>query len=188
MKLHYVTKDFNLTPMFEQYAAKRLERLEKYSLDEELEPHVVVKQHRGRVTVEVTFYLKGRTFRAEATDRDMRPAVDEVSEALERQLLKLKDKLKKHEKGMKPTMESSQPRVQAPRAEAEEVEVVEEAGPPDAIKRTKQLSAPALTLEEALEGIEFVGHDFYIFRNAVTGDINVLYKRKEEGYGLIEVK
>ena len=179
MQIEYVTKEFELSPMYEDYATKRLSHLDKYSLGEEIAATAHITQIRGLVKLEVTFVLKGRVFRAEESADDLRTAADVVSEKLEKQLTKLKTKLKRHKGGIR-RLEAEAPRgPQEPPAEPEEVlEVVP--------LRVKQLALVPLDVQGAIEAMEQVDHEFYVFRNSETGKVSVVYKRRDEGYGLIE--
>lgn len=176
MEIQYVTKDFDLTPMYEEYATKRLTRLERYMLGEEVEATAHIREIRGRVSLEVTFLLKGRTFRAEDAADDLRSAVDLVSEKLEKQLTKLKTRLKRHKGGIRHLEEGQEEQEEALEERVEELTPL----------RVKQLALVPLDIQGAIEAMEQVDHDFYVFRNAENSKVSVVYKRRGEGYGLIE--
>jgi putative sigma-54 modulation protein len=179
MEIQYLTKEFKLTQMYEEYATKRLTRLERYSLGEPIEATAHIRETRGLVTLEVTFLMRGRTLRAEEAADDLRTAVDLVSEKLERQLTKLKARLKRHKGGIRHLEEEAD-------TEPEEVSGTqfEELAP----LRVKQLALVPLDIQSAIEAMELVGHDFYVFRNAENSKVSVVYKRRDEGYGLIETE
>lgn len=139
---------------------------------------------------EVTLFTKKHgVIRAEEDADSLYGSIDLVSSIIQRKLRKIKEKeadrgrhmkgfnrLKVREPDMAPVEEVAVP---APPQESGDVDLVEE------IVRTKFFNMPPLTVAEALEQLENVHHDFYGFRNEETGEINILYKRKDGGYGLI---
>ncbi|CAL9109364.1 30S ribosomal protein 1 [Musa troglodytarum] len=143
---------------------------------------------------EVTlFSKKHRVIRAEEEAETMFGSIDLVSSVLQRKLRKIKEKDTDHGRHMKGFNRLKVRDTELKGVEdAEEEEALEEFAPAEEdaerlgrIVRTKYFDMPPLTVDEAKEQLENVDHSFYAFRNDETGEINILYKRKEGGYGLI---
>lgn len=165
-------KNIEVTPALQDYLEKRLSKLDKY-FEEELEAQVtlsVVKESQG---VEVTISINGLLLRAEEATGDMYASIDLVVDKLERQLHKYKTKInrKVRQKGLKEQFANL-------RREEETAE--------PRVVRTKRFVMKPMPLEEAILQMNLLGHDFYMFTNAETDEINVIYKRKDGNYGLIE--
>ncbi|XP_022922607.1 ribosome-binding factor PSRP1, chloroplastic [Cucurbita moschata] len=137
---------------------------------------------------EVTLFTKKHgVVRAEEDAETVYASIDLVSSIMQRKLRKIKEKDSDHGRHMK-GFDRSKIREPAPIVvEDEEEEVSQEDGGEaiDEIVRTKYFDMPPLTVEEAIEQLKNIDHDFYGFRNEETGEINILYKRKDGGYGLI---
>ncbi|KAI4307025.1 hypothetical protein L6164_030260 [Bauhinia variegata] len=136
---------------------------------------------------DVTLYIKKHgVLRAEVDAESLYGSIDLVSSIIQRKLRKIKDKETDHGRHMKgfnrlrvrePTVLLPEDGIELPTEEEEEFV--------DEVVRTKYFDMPPLTVSEAIEQLENVDHDFYIFRNEETGEINIVYKRKAGGYGLI---
>ncbi|CAN6564668.1 unnamed protein product [Malus baccata var. baccata] len=139
---------------------------------------------------EVTLFTKKHgVFRAEEEAETLYASIDLASSIIQRKLRKIKEKESDHGRHMKGFNRSKvrEPAMQV-LAEDEEEEVVpqeQEEDFIDEVVRTKYFDMPPLTVAEAVDQLENVDHDFYAFRNEETGEINVIYKREEGGYGLI---
>ncbi|KAL2921665.1 Ribosome-binding factor PSRP1 chloroplastic [Bienertia sinuspersici] len=147
---------------------------------------------------EVTLFTKRHgVIRAEEDSESVYGSIDLVSSIIQRKLRKIKDKVSDHGRHMKgfnrSKMREPEP-VRITREESLDLQEEMETTAPvsvenedfiEEIVRTKYFDMPPLTITEAIEQLENVDHDFYAFRNEETGEINILYKRKEEGYGLI---
>ncbi len=125
---------------------------------------------------EVTVFTKGPTIRAKEAATDMFAAIDMVSDKLERQARKLKGKLK----------DRHSPKA-APQPVALESELAQEAEESEpTIVKTKVVDVKPMTTDEAILQMELLGHDFFVFTSSETEDVNVLYRRRDGDYGLIE--
>ena len=123
--------------------------------------------------IEITIPMKGTMIRAEQESNDMYASIDMVEETIERQLRKYKNKLV----DKKQSAESFSKSFMAEEtAEDEEIRII----------RTKRFAMKPMDVEEACIQMELLGHDFFVFRNAETDEVNVVYKRKGNTYGLIE--
>lgn len=151
----------------------KIGKLEKYFL-QDTEIHVTFSVEKERQKIEVTIPLKGSVIRAEEVSSDMYVSIDLVEEVIERQLKKYKNKIveKKHN-----DVASFAPEF-----------VEKEYDEDDSIKieRSKRFAVKPMDPEEACLQMELLGHNFYVFTNSETDEINVVYKRKGNTYGLIE--
>jgi len=127
-------------------------------------------------TVEVTVTTKSRLVRAQASAVDPAAAVDQVIDRLQRQIKKLKGRRvdrTQHAEGVK----AMAPAVQSPETDETGEQL---------FARYKRIEMKPMTPEEAIEQMELLGHDFFLFSNAETQRANVVYRRRSDGYGLIE--
>lgn len=164
--------NFEVTEALKEYVQKRLNKIDKY-FDVNTEAQAVLGTLRGLHTVEVTVGINGMILRAEETTGDMYASVDLVVDKLERQIDKFKTKINRKSRqvgGLKAVPELP------PAAEETELRVV----------RTKRFPVKPMPLEEAILQMNLLGHDFYVFANADSDEVNVVYRRKDGNYGLIE--
>ncbi|MFW5630285.1 MAG: ribosome hibernation-promoting factor, HPF/YfiA family, partial [Acetivibrio ethanolgignens] len=134
---------------------------------------VTLSVEKDRQKIEITIPMKGNIVRAEQVSSDMYVSIDLVEEIIERQLRKYKNKL----------VEQKQSAVSFSK------NFIEESVPDDdeiKITRSKKFAMKPMDPEEACIQMELLGHSFYVFRNADTDEVNVVYKRKGNTYGLIE--
>lgn len=150
----------------------KIGKLEKY-FTPDTEVHVTFSVERDKQKVEVTIPVKGNIIRAEQSSYDMYNSIDSVEEILERQLLKYRHKLINH-KHASANFNKNFMDIE----DVEEDEIL--------IKRTKRFAIKPMDVEEACVQMELLGHSFFVFRNAATDEVNVVYKRKANTYGLIE--
>ena len=172
MKYVIVGKNMTVTPALDQAIREKLGKLDRF-FNPDTEVHVTLNIEKNRQKAEVTIPVKGTVIRSEQVSNDMYMSVDLAEEAIEHQLKKYKNRLiDKHQSSMSLREsfgdgESTEP---------EEVKIV----------RTKQFDMKPMYPEDACVQMELLGHDFYIFVNAETEQINVVYKRKGGTFGLIE--
>lgn len=136
-----------------------------------------------RRTCEVTVYVRESVVRVTASSNDMNAAIDEAASKVARQLRKYKtkvvDKRKRSPRGL------SHPELEAATAE-NLADLIEPADEDDQLVREKIIELTPMTEEEALVQTDLLGHDFYVFENATTGLVNVIYHRHNGGYGIIK--
>ncbi len=165
-------RNIEVTPALQEYLEKRLSKLDKY-FDGELEAQVTLNVVKDSHSVEVTISINGLLLRGEEATGDMYASIDLVVDKLERQLHKYKTKInrklrqkgiKEHFAGMRKDEEAAEPRV----------------------VRMKRFVMKPMPVEEAILQMDLLGHDFYMFTSAETDEINVIYRRKDGNYGLIE--
>jgi putative sigma-54 modulation protein len=156
------------------YAEKRLGKLERQLPDPRIELELSaehnpsIKEHH---VAEATVWTEGPVIRARESSQDMRASIDQLVDKLERQLTRYRGKRKdrRHGRSTQSTPSEGLPMPEEPQ-----------------IVRTKQFAVKPMSAEEAVLQLELVGHDFFVFRNADTDAINVVYRRAKGGYGLIE--
>ncbi len=150
----------------------KLGKLERY-FSPDTEVQVTLSVEKGRQKIEVTIPVKGSIIRAEQDSNDMYVSVDLVEEIIERQIKKYKTKIVDKKQS---ALAFSEAFLQE---EAEQEETVN-------IVKTKRFAMKPMDAEEACVQMELLGHNFFMFLNADTNEVNVVYKRKGNSYGLIE--
>ncbi|GAD15545.1 ribosome hibernation-promoting factor, HPF/YfiA family [Lentilactobacillus otakiensis] len=174
-------ENIEVTQAIRDYVEKRISKLEKYfEKDMKNTAHVNLKVYPDKqAKVEVTIPLPYLTLRAEEMSNDLYASVDLVTDKLERQIRKYKTKVnrKSREKGFK-------------NLEFAPVEDTSSSDSDDESKfqvvRTKQLALKPMDNEEAILQMDMLGHDFFIYEDAETSGINIVYRRNDGRYGLIE--
>lgn len=156
---------------FKEAAEKQLAKFDRL-FDRESDANILVSNENGREIVEITIRGNGMIFRTEKTAEDRLTALDAAADTLFKQFVKHKSKLEKKFK---------QPVAPEFFAEAPEVEELEYR-----LVKSKHFAVKPMEAEEAILQMEMLGHSFYMFENAVTGSMNVVYRRNDGGYGLIE--
>ena len=176
MHITITGRKVNLKNNFKELVEKKLSRYDRI-FEENADAHVVVTVEHNRQTVEITIRQIGLIFRAEATDFEMNDALDQVISALGRQIRKNKTKLEKnlHSGALRDYVEDYY------NGEVPEQPTVEYK-----IARTKKVPVKPMHIEEAILQMDMLGHQFYMFRDAETEEIAVVYKRHNGGYGLLE--
>ncbi|MBF2000938.1 MAG: ribosome-associated translation inhibitor RaiA [Synechococcales cyanobacterium C42_A2020_086] len=187
MKLVIQGKNIEITDAIREYVHQKIEKAINHfqNLTTEVDVHLSVARNpriNPKQTAEVTIYANGAVVRAEESSENMYASIDLVADKIARQMRKYKEKRQdKTHAPVKATEVLSQQPV-APTL------VNEERAPelPGEVVRMKYFAMPPMTVQEALEQLELVDHDFYMFRNAETGEINVIYERNHGGYGVIQ--
>jgi len=177
MKLEIRGKNIEVTEALKDYATKRLSKLEKY-IDDLRTAMVTMSIEGEKHKVEVTIPLNGIILRGEESREDMYTAIDMVEEKLEKQIEKYKTKLYKSYRG-----------AGLKQAVAEEIKKqleVKDTTENFRIVRTKRFALKPMHEEEAIMQMNLLGHAFFVFFNDQTDEVNVVYKRKDGNYGLIE--
>lgn len=187
MEMQLRTKNYRLTPHLEAYIEKKVPRLTRY-LDDITETKVELSGTSTRsqgplVVAQLTVTLNnGVILRAEERSGDPYTSLDAVLDIMERQIARFKDRHYRrgmHRRAGQPSSLSQLPLVSEP-SEEEELEDVPQ------IVKTKQFLVKPMFSEEAISQMELLGHDFFVFLNAETEMVNVLYRRRDGQYGLIE--
>ena len=172
MKFIISGKNIDVTEGLKAAVNEKIGKLEKY-FTEDTEIFVTLSTEKERQKIEVTIPMKGNIVRAEQESNDMYVSIDLVEEIIERQLRKYKTKLLvKQQAAVNLNKEFIDEDVE----DDEEIKII----------RTKRFAVKPMDAEEACVQMELLGHNFFVFRNAETDEVNVVYKRKSNTYGLIE--
>ncbi|MBR4760073.1 MAG: ribosome-associated translation inhibitor RaiA [Lachnospiraceae bacterium] len=173
MKFVIIGKNIEVTPGLRTAVEEKIGKLEKY-FTPETEVHITLSVEKERQKIEVTIPVKGNIIRSEQVSNDMYVSIDLVEEIIERQLKKYKSKLiDKHQEA---GSYFKQEFLEKEFMDEEDVKII----------RSKKFDIKPLYPEDACVQMELLGHNFYVFINAETEKVNVVYKRKGGTYGLIE--
>lgn len=176
MKIIFKGKHIEVTDAMRNYIEKRLRKIERH-FDHILEVIVTLSVEKNRQIVEATLQASRALIRAEEETDDMYTSIDRVVDKLERQIQKYKEKYfhkphpGKEKKGL-----------------VNEGANVEDSEPDKIAKivKTKRFAIKPMSVEEAAMQMDLLGHNFFVFANDNTNKVNVLYKRKDGNFGLIE--
>ncbi|MBE3577039.1 MAG: ribosome-associated translation inhibitor RaiA [Limnochordales bacterium] len=201
MKVTVTGHNIEVTAALRSYAEKKVARLEKVLRPGGSEPAATVRlrTERGRHIVEITISSQGLLVRGEGRTPDMYASIDEAVDNIERQVQKARTRwlqrkqdrpkiavaLLAEELGVE--AERGQENVRDVAAQAQRTvagEVVDEELP--RVVRVKRYEWKPMSLEEAMTQMELLGHDFFVFTNAETDEVNILYRRRDGNFGLIE--
>ncbi|MFN7252542.1 MAG: ribosome hibernation-promoting factor, HPF/YfiA family [Anaerobacillus sp.] len=172
-------ENIEVTPAIRNYAEKKVGKLERYFDETPTSPvHVNLQVINNQQIIEITIPMPGLLLRAEETHTDMYAAIDLVVEKLERQIRKHKTKVNRkfRQEGSLKYMFSNEVGNGVAFEDEDELEIV----------RTKRFSLKPMDAEEAILQMDMLGHNFFVFANSVNGDTNVVYRRKDGRYGIIE--
>lgn len=172
MKFIISGKNIEVTPGLRTAVQDKLGKLERY-FTPNTEIHVTLSVEKERQKIEVTIPVKGNIIRSEQVSSDMYVSIDLVEEIIERQLRKYKNKIvdRQQEAG-----NFQQEYVEDDMMEEEDIKIT----------RIKRFDVKPMYPDDACVQMELLGHNFFVFRNAESDEVNVVYKRKGGTYGLIE--
>ncbi|MFZ5632794.1 MAG: ribosome hibernation-promoting factor, HPF/YfiA family [Bacillota bacterium] len=170
MKVHVRGRNMEVTGALKDYVAKRLGKLDKY-LDNLGDAQVTLTVEKDSHRIEVTIPINGMILRGEEATGDMYASTDMVVEKLEKQIEKFKGRLIRRA-GKGP--------LEGKAAAGNE----EDFGP--RVVRTKRFAIKPMAIDEAVLQMNLLGHSFFVFSNSETDQVNVVYRRKDGNYGLIE--
>lgn len=175
MKFNIRGKNLEVTPGLREIIEKKLSKLDKYFTPDTM-VYVTLSVEKESQIIEVTIPVKGGTIRSEQASSDMYVTIDLVEEIIERQLRKYKTKLIARNHGSSDFQAEFMKEDDNAPSDDQEIKIV----------RTKKFGFKPMYPEDACLEMELLGHSFYVFCNAETEDVNVVYKRKNGTYGLIE--
>ncbi|MCE5216854.1 ribosome-associated translation inhibitor RaiA [bacterium] len=186
MKIAFQGRNSEITQRFRDHASPRLATLE-HSFDRIKDVRVSLASQRGWRTVEITLEADSVLLRSEERSNDDLASFDKALDKLERQLKRYRERVRDHTRTpmRKLTTEGGYEEAAEPE-EGEEVDTVEVAPGEIRILRTKSHELKPMTPEEAALQMELLGHDFFLFFNAQSDQVQVVYRRRDGGYGLIE--
>ncbi len=174
MKFIISGKNIDVTPGLKAAVESKIGKLERY-FTPETEVHATLSVEKERQKIEVTIPMKGNIIRSEQVSNDMYVSVDLAAEVIERQLKKYKNKFRVDQQAGAASLRTDFVDNNY-EEDDEEIKIV----------RTKRFDIKPMYAEDACIQMELLGHDFYVFCNAETEEVNVVYKRKGNTYGLIE--
>ena len=195
MKLVIQGKNIEITDAIRSHVNQKIEKATAHfqtlinkvdvNLSVENNPRIAPKQ-----STEVTIYLNNTVVRAEESSGNMYATIDMVTDKITRQLRKYKEKRRDQGHASVRPLDIdaaiNAPDI-LPGGEQDISEVLNNQPKlPETVVRSKYFAMPPMTVQTALENLELVGHDFYMFRNIETGEINVIYERNHKGYGLLQ--
>jgi putative sigma-54 modulation protein len=179
MRLQVKGRNVEVSEQIRTYAQEKLRKLDRLVADPtRVELELALEKNPSIAAnhiAEATVWTKGPVLRARESSADMKASIDQLVEKLERQVKRYSDKRRRgrHPHG------NSQPVEEAPMMPADS-----ESEP--TIVKTKQFAIKPMSPEEAVLQMDLIGHDFFVFKNAETDEINVIYRRRDGNYGLIE--
>lgn len=172
MKLIVQGRGINLTDDVINYAEKRFSTAERF-FENIQEVNLLISKERGLFKSEVTISMSGTVIRGESRTQDIYSSIDDVLDKTKRQIKKYKDGYIERRRETKKFLE----KIESSTPEVEEV---------PKIVKVKKFTLKPMDEEEALMQMELLGHTFFVFLNSNTDKINVIYKRNDGNYGLIE--
>ena len=172
MKFIISGKNIDVTPGLKAAVEDKIGKLEKY-FTPETEVHATLSVEKERQKIEVTIPVKGNIIRSEQVSSDMYVSIDLVEEVIERQLKRYKNKIVDKQQN---ASEFAPEYIEKEYEDEEEIKII----------RSKRFGIKPMVPEEACVQMELLGHNFFVFFNSETEEINVVYKRKGNTYGLIE--
>ena len=170
MKFIISGKNIEVTEGIKAAIEEKLGRLDKYLVDDTI-VNVTLSVQKGRQKIEVTIPMKGHIIRAEEGSEDMYVSIDLVVDVIERQIRRYKTRLMNQK--YDGTSFKQEFMEQEDDVEDDEIRII----------RSKKFAIKPMDVEEACVQMELLGHDFFVFRNADTFEVNVVYKRKGNTYG-----
>lgn len=173
MRIIISGRNIVVTEALKEKIYKKLAKFEKF-FGENSEAHATLSVEKGRHIFEVTIPFNGIILRGEEATDDMYMSIDNVIEKLERQVRKQKTKLERRMKEYNLRFDTLFDDI--PDTDEEELKIV----------KTKRFTIKPMPAEEAAMQMELLGHSFFVFSNSETEEVNVIYKRKDGNYGLIE--
>lgn len=186
MKLVIQGKNIEITDSIDEYVNEKIEKAVSHfqQLTTEVDVHLSVARNpriSPKQTAEVTIYANGTVIRAQESSENLYASIDLVADKIARQLKKYKEK--------RTSKVSKAKTIEAIESRPVVENLIGDRQPelPSEVVRTKYFAMAPMTVEEALEQLQLIDHDFYMFSNSVTSEINVIYKRYHHGgYGLIQ--
>jgi putative sigma-54 modulation protein len=186
MKLVIHGKNIEITDAIREYVHQKIEKAVSHfqNITNEVDVHLSVARNpriNPRQAAEVTIYANGNVIRAEESSENLYASIDLVADKIARQLRKYKERRQDKKTNAQPNTEVLVP-------ETVVGDLIGDRTPelPNEVVRTKYFSMPPMTVTEALDQLQMVGHDFYMFRNSETNEINVIYERNHGGYGVLQ--
>jgi putative sigma-54 modulation protein len=189
MKLVIHGKNIEVTEAIREYVHQKIEKAAGHyqHLTNEIDVHLSVARN-PRITpsqnAEVTLFVNGSVIRAEESTESLYASIDLVADKITRQLRKYKEK----RNGSNHTRQKDEAAELLETDAVTTLDTNRTAELPAEVVRSKYFAMSPMSVDEAVERLDLVDHDFYMFHNSETGQINVVYERNHGGYGLIQPK
>ncbi|MEM7555878.1 MAG: ribosome-associated translation inhibitor RaiA [Cyanobacteria bacterium P01_A01_bin.84] len=188
MKLVIHGKNIEITDAIREYVHQKIEKAVNHfqNITNEVDVHLSVARNpriNPNQSAEVTIFANGNVIRAEESSENLYASIDLVADKITRQLRKYKERKYNNKK-----TQAHPERELITQPEVVVADLIGDRTPelPDEVVRTKYFAMPPMAVSEALEQLQLVGHDFYMFLNAETNEINVIYERNHGGYGVLQ--
>ncbi len=171
MKIEFLGKNYEVSDKLKELTAQKLSKLDKYFEGEEAKAKVCFKKQASTLTTEVMLDYTGKFVRATASGENPYDTLDFVLPKLEGQIRKYRTRFDKHQKNM---------------AFRQDATFLSEEPKTGTLVKQKKFSLKPMTVEEAIEEMELLGHTFYVFKEVKSDTVQVVYLRKDGDFGLIE--
>ena len=189
MKLLIQGNNIEVTDAIHNHVQQKLEKAVKHfhNLTSKVDVHLSVASHNranDSHQAEVTVYANGTVIRAQESSENLYASIDMVADKIARQLRKYKEKQLHKKTHAHTNIREFEPVTE----ESVEINISSQKTPqlPEEVVRTKYFAMPPMTVQEALEQLQIIDHDFFMFCNSATNQINVIYCRNHGGYGVIQ--
>lgn len=169
MKIDFLCRNYEASDKLKDVITKKVDRLDKF-FEDDTKVKIVLKEANNVQTMELTIAVSGGVLRAEVSGKNMYELIDLALPKLEKQIIKHHAKMKDKKFKVKDFVGETEKTVE----------------PEKQVVRSKAFELTPMTVEDAIEEMELVGHEFYVFLNRATGNVSVLYTRRDGNYGLIE--
>lgn len=176
MKVTVTGKNVAINDKIQSTIEKKFQKIEKI-FSEDIQPKVVIRPEKAKIKVEATIATKGTIFRSEDVEQDVFDAIDIVADKLLAQMSKYKKKLIKKNQSKESVRFEMIPDLPVEET-VEETKVV----------KTKKFALTPMNVDEAILQMELLQHNFFVFQNAENGKVNVVYKRNDQDYGVLETE
>ena len=169
MKIDFLCRNYEASDKLKDVITKKVDRLDKF-FEDDTKVKIVLKEANNVQTMELTIAVSGGVLRAEVSGKNLYELIDQALPKLEKQIIKHHSKMKDKKFKVKDCVGETEKTVE----------------PEKQVVRSKAFELTPMTVEDAIEEMELVGHEFYVFLNRATGNVSVLYTRRDGNYGLIE--
>lgn len=173
MKVTVIAKNIELTQALKEIVQKKISKLEKY-FEVEVEAKATLSVQKSRQIIEVTIPFNGVILRGEESTEDMYKSLDLVEDKLERQIRKQKTRLSRKNNGSLKFAALNDSKLES---------IEEDDG---SLVKVKKFGVKPMNSEEAILQMDLLGHNFFVYQDAESSKVNVVYKRKDGNYGLLE--
>ena len=173
MKVTVIAKNIELTQALKEIVQKKISKLEKY-FEVEVEAKATLSVQKSRQIIEVTIPFNGVILRGEESTEDMYKSIDLVEDKLERQIRKQKTRLSRKNNGSLKFAALNDSKLES---------IEEDDG---SLVKVKKFGVKPMNSEEAILQMDLLGHNFFVYQDAESSKVNVVYKRKDGNYGLLE--